>query len=128
MPLIGAAFKVVLGGLAEWSLSLSLYGLIGLGLKRGLLKMPEKPSVTLPGTVEKLISSTSPQAAGTAQINLDAPHELYRELRVESTLINASGGKVSLKAGSPVQVTITAEAASTTVEVPRPDVKKRSTS
>ena len=72
--------------------------------------MPEKPSITLPGTVEKIIPSVSPTEADTVQIGLETPHDLYREVRIENTLTNESGDKVSLKPGAPVEVTITAEA------------------
>lgn len=79
-------------------------------------EMPEKPSVTLPGTVDKIIPSVSPKEADTVQIGLESPHDLYREVRIENTLTNESGGKVSLKLGEPVEVTITAEAGSTTIQ------------
>ncbi len=78
--------------------------------------MPENPSVTLPGKVDKIIPPQSPDETGTVQISVDSPHDLYREVRIENTLTNESGGKVSLKLGSPVEVTITAEAGSTTVQ------------
>ena len=77
--------------------------------------MPEKPSVTLPGTVEKVIPSLSPRTADTVEISVHTADDLYREVRIENTLTDESGGKVSLKVGSPVAVTITAEAESTTV-------------
>lgn len=78
--------------------------------------MPEKHSVTLPGKVDKVIPSPSPHEADTVQISLQTPHHLYREMRIENTLTNENGGKVSLKLGSPVEVTITAEAGSTEVQ------------
>jgi uncharacterized membrane protein len=81
--------------------------------------MSEKPSVTLPGTVEKVIPSLFPEEADTVEIRVDTPEELYREVRIENSLTNESGEKVSLKLGSPVKVTITAETESTTVEVPQ---------
>ena len=75
--------------------------------------MPEKPSVTLPGTVNRVIPSLSPHNAGTVEISVHTAHDLHQEVRIENTLTNESGGKVSLKLGSPVEVTITAEAGST---------------
>jgi hypothetical protein len=78
--------------------------------------MFEKTSVTLPGIVDKIIPSLSPTKAETAEISVETPHELYRQVRIDNTLTNESGGKVSLKLGSPVEITITAEAGSTTVE------------
>jgi hypothetical protein len=58
--------------------------------------MPEKPSVTLPGTVNKIIPSVFAKDADTVQIGLETPHDLYREVRIENTLTNESGGKVYL--------------------------------
>jgi hypothetical protein len=78
--------------------------------------MPKNPSITLPGTVDKIIPSLFPNEAGKVQISVDTPHNLYREVRIENTLTNASGDKVSLKLGSPVEVSITAQAGSTTVQ------------
>jgi hypothetical protein len=88
--------------------------------------MAKNPSVTLPGTVDKIIPSPIPNEAGTVQITVDTPHNLYREMRIDNTLTNASGGKVSLKLGSPVEVTITAEAGSTTVHSQLPFSQKTS--
>jgi hypothetical protein len=70
--------------------------------------MPEKLSVTLPGIVDKIIPSISPEKADTAQIIVESVDDLYRDVRIENTLTNESGGKVSLALGSPVKVTITA--------------------
>jgi|GEM_PF-1325065 len=71
--------------------------------------MLEKPSVTLPGKVEKIITSLSPEKADTAQISIEPAHDLYRDVRIENTLTNESGGKVSLKLGSPVEVSMPRE-------------------
>jgi hypothetical protein len=78
--------------------------------------MPDKPSVTLPGMVEKIIPSLSPNEEDTVQIRVESDHDLYRDVRIENTLTNESGGKVSLKLGSPVEITVTAEAGSTTIQ------------
>jgi hypothetical protein len=78
--------------------------------------MPEKPSVTLPGTVEKIIPPVFPNKEETVQIRVESDHDLYRDVRIENTLTNKSGGKVSLKLGSPVEITVTAEAGSTTIQ------------
>ena len=87
-------------------------------------KMPEKSSVTLLGKVGKLLPSLSPEGTETAQISLESVHELYRDVRIDNTLTDESGGKVSLKIGSPVEVTITAEAESTTVRSLAPVSRK----
>jgi hypothetical protein len=86
--------------------------------------MPDKPSVTLPGTVNKIIPPLAQSQAETAQIVVESDHHLYREVRIENTLTDDNGGKVSLKLGSPVEVTITAVAGSTTVQSHVPVAKK----
>jgi hypothetical protein len=47
--------------------------------------MLEKPSTTLPGTVEKIIPSVSPHEAGTVQISVHTADDLYREVRIKNT-------------------------------------------
>jgi hypothetical protein len=103
------------GKMDDCSISLTFSAGVGLRLESRLLEMTDKASVTLPGTVEKVIPSVFPQEAGTVEIKVETAHDLYREVRIENTLTDESGGKASLKLGSPVEVTITAEAGSTTV-------------
>jgi hypothetical protein len=74
---------------------------------------PEKPAVTLPGTVEKIIPENSVQPE-KAQIAVEGAEHLYREIRVDNTLKDEKGKKVSLKEGAQVEVTIEAEKDATT--------------
>ena len=74
---------------------------------------PEKPAVTLPGTVEKIIPE-NPVEPEKAQISVEGAEHLYREIRVENTLQDEKGKKVSLKEGAHVEVTIEAEKNATT--------------
>ena len=76
--------------------------------------MSEKTSITLPGTVEKIIRSPSPDEADKAQIAIDGADELYREIRIDNTLTNEDGEEVSLKPGARVDVTLEAEVEATT--------------
>jgi hypothetical protein len=76
--------------------------------------MNEKPSTTLPATVEKIIKSPSPSEPEKAQIAVEGADDLYRELRIENTLIDEKGEKVKLKQGADVEVTIEAEPKATT--------------
>ena len=69
----------------------------------------EKASVTLPGTVEKIIPAAGPDAPEKAQIAVEGAEDLYREIRVDNTLKDATGEEVSLKLGSEVDITIEAE-------------------
>jgi hypothetical protein len=68
----------------------------------------EKPSTTLPGTVQKIIKTPNPKAPEQAEIVVENAEELYREIRVENTLVNEKGEEVRLKPGAPVEVTIEA--------------------
>ena len=70
--------------------------------------MPEKPSVTLPGTVEKIITAPVPVEPEKAQISLEDGDPLYREIRIENSLTDEEGKKVKLKRGAKVEVTVEA--------------------
>jgi hypothetical protein len=83
----------------------------------------EKPTVTLPGTVEKIIPSVDPSEPDKAQIAVEGADELYREIRVENTLQDAAGNPVVLKKGAEVEVTIEAEVEAT-VPKKKPDEKE----
>ena len=74
----------------------------------------DKPSTTLPGTVEKIIKPIDPHAAETAEISIEKAEDLYREIRVENTLKKENGEEVALKEGAPVDVTIEADKKDTT--------------
>jgi len=74
----------------------------------------QKPAVTLPGTVEKIIPAIGAHEPEKAQIAVEGAEELYREIRVENTLQDAAGNDVRLKQGAQVEVTIEADLASTT--------------
>jgi len=76
--------------------------------------MTEKPSTTLPATVEKIIKSPSPNEPEKAQISVEGADDLYRELRIENTLTDENGKKVGLKPGSEVAVTVEADPEATT--------------
>lgn len=71
--------------------------------------MSEKPSTTLPATVEKIIKPISPREPEKAQIAVEGADHLYRELRIENSLTDENGHKVRLKQGAEVEVTIEAE-------------------
>ena len=74
----------------------------------------DKPTVTLPGMVEKIIPSGGPSEPEKAQIAVESADDLYREIRIENTLQDAAGKAVGLKEGAEVDVTIEAEADATT--------------
>jgi len=74
----------------------------------------DKPSVRLPGTVEKIIKPVLPDEPEKAQIGIEGADDLYREIRIDNTLQNEKGEDVSLKPGAQVEVTVEAEPKATT--------------
>jgi hypothetical protein len=78
----------------------------------------EKPAVTLPGTVEKIVPSVDPSEPEKAQIQVEGADHLYREIRVANTLKDSSGQEVKLKEGAQVDVTIEADPEATIPKKP----------
>jgi hypothetical protein len=71
--------------------------------------MAEKPNVTLPGTVEKIIPSPYPSEPEKAQISVKDGDDLYKEIRIENALQDEDGNEVALKEGAEVEVTVEAD-------------------
>ena len=71
--------------------------------------MAEKASTTLPGTVEQIIRSPFPSEPEKAEIAVEGADDLYKEIRIENTLVDEEGNEVRLKRGAKVEVTIEAE-------------------
>ena len=85
--------------------------------------MTEKPSVTLPGTVEKIIESPYPSEPEKAQISIQDADDFYKEIRIENSLTDENGNPVRLKKGAEVEVTVEADQSATTPkprESPKP--------
>jgi hypothetical protein len=78
--------------------------------------MAEKPSTTMPGTVQKIIKSPDPRDPEKAEIAVEGADELYREIRIENTLTDEKGNEVQLKEGAQVDVTVEAEPEATTTK------------
>jgi len=74
----------------------------------------DKPSTTLPGTVDKIIKSPDPRAPDKAQIDIEGAEDLYREIRINNVLKDEYGQKVALKPGAEVDLTIEADKKDTT--------------
>jgi hypothetical protein len=70
--------------------------------------MTEKPSATLPGTVEKIIKSPHPSEPEKAQIAVEGADDLYKEIRIVNNLTDENGDEVRLKQGAKVEVTVEA--------------------
>jgi len=77
-------------------------------------RMTEKPSVTLPGKVEKIIESPDPSEPEKAEISVEGADTLYQEIRIENALTDEDGNEVRLKKGAEVEVTVEAEKSATT--------------
>ena len=75
--------------------------------------MTEKPSVTLPGTVELIIMPLQSNQPEKAQISVEGADDMYREIRIENTLTTRKGDEVTLKKGAEVDVTVEADQKST---------------
>jgi hypothetical protein len=72
-------------------------------------RIREQPSVTIPGTVHKVIPSVRAGQPDKAQIAVDEADHGYRDLRIENTLTDEHGDDVRLKKGAHVEVAVTAE-------------------
>lgn len=73
----------------------------------------EKPSTTLPGTVEKIIKPWIPGEPEKAQIAVEGADHLYREIRIENNMVTPDGETVGLKPGAQVDVIIEADKSDT---------------
>lgn len=71
-------------------------------------------TVTLPGTVEKIIPSLNPAEPAKAEISIDGAEDLYKEIRVDNILQDHDGKPVAMKKGAEVKVTIAVDQAATT--------------
>ena len=71
--------------------------------------MTDKPSITIPGTVEKIIKPLHPSLPEKAEISVEGADHLYREIRIENTLTDENGRQVTLKEGAEVEVTVVAD-------------------
>jgi uncharacterized protein YfaS (alpha-2-macroglobulin family) len=78
-------------------------------LNLDMARIPEQPSTTMPGTVDKIIPSPRPSQPEKAQITVNGADQRYRELRIENTLTDEHGDEVRLKTGARVEVTVTTE-------------------
>ncbi|MGB6484857.1 MAG: hypothetical protein WBE86_15330 [Candidatus Acidiferrales bacterium] len=87
--------------------------------------MAKKPRTTKPGVVEKIIKPVVPDQPEKAQIAIEGADHLYREIRIENTLVDDEGKEVKLKEGADVDVTVEADPENT---APKKNTKKDSSS
>ena len=77
-----------------------------MGKKRKMMK----------GNVQKIIRTVIPGEADKAEISIDEAEDLYREIRIDNVLTDEQGGKLHLKPGAKVDVTVEADSSATTKE------------
>jgi len=77
-------------------------------LDREVQSKPEQPpeefSITLRGSVEKII--TTSKGSVVAQITIEEADELYREIRVSNIFHDRDGKSVQIEEGTEVQIAI----------------------
>jgi hypothetical protein len=83
-----------------------------------MTKKPEKPSVTMPGSVEKIIKPSHPDEPEKAEIAVEGADDLYREIRIKNSLTDENGDEVRLKKGAEVEITVEADAEATRPATP----------
>lgn len=70
-------------------------------------RLPEhQPSVTMPGTVDKIVPSAGPSQPERAQIAVHGAEKQHRVLRIDNALVNKYGDDVKLRKGAHVDVTV----------------------
>jgi hypothetical protein len=62
--------------------------------------------ISLPGTVEKIITPTIPGDAEKVEITIQSGNDPGQRIRIANTLINAQGDAVALKKGAVVNFVI----------------------
>jgi hypothetical protein len=77
-------------------------------LKLDTRRIPEQPSITMPGSVDKIVASPRPSQPEKAQIPVGGAEHGHRDIRIENTLTDEHGDDVKLKKGANVEVTVTA--------------------
>ena len=71
--------------------------------------IPERPTATMPGTVEKIIPSPGPSEPEKAQIAVGGADRGHRNLRIQNALTDENGDDVGLKKGAHVEVSVTTD-------------------
>jgi hypothetical protein len=71
--------------------------------------MPQKPQITKPGAVKKIIKSRFPDETEKAEIEVENADPLYKEIRIENSMEDQDGNRLKLKIGAHVSVTFDAD-------------------
>jgi len=78
-------------------------------LNLDITRIPEQPSTSMTGTVDKIIPSPRSSQPGNARIAVNGPDHRTQALRIDNTLTDEHGDEVRLKKGARVEVTVTAK-------------------
>ena len=70
--------------------------------------MTERPSTTLLGTVDKVVTPVDPGLPEKIQITLQDVDGVPQQIRIENTLTSENGDEVTLNKGAVVKITIKA--------------------
>jgi hypothetical protein len=79
------------------------------GLNLDTARIPEHPSVTMPGTVAKVIPPPRSSQPEKAQIVVDGADRGHRNIRIDNVLTDEHGDDARLKKGAHVEITIAAK-------------------
>jgi hypothetical protein len=71
--------------------------------------MNKKASVTLPGTVDKIVKPGFRGKREQAQIGVEGADQIYKEIRIDNALTDDLGQEVPMEPGDKVNVTIALE-------------------
>ena len=82
----------------------------GIVLVVEVLKNMHRQAITLPGTVEKIITPTTPGDAEKVEISIQSGDDPGQRIRIPNTLSNAQGEAVALKSGAAVRFVISPKA------------------
>jgi len=80
-------------------------------------RIPGRPSITIPGSVNKIIPSLGASQPEKAQVSVDGADQRYRYLRFDNLLTDEDGDDVRLKKGAYVHVTVTEESRTSTAAI-----------
>jgi len=76
-----------------------------------------RPSITMTGTVDKIIPPQPPAQTEGAQIAVEGRGRRHQDLRIENALTDENGDDVKLKKGAHVDVTVAAKPKASTTAV-----------
>jgi hypothetical protein len=77
-------------------------------LHRDTTRIPERPSISMSGTVERIIPERNQSHPEKADISIAEAHQ-SSHFRIENTLTDEHGDEIRLKTGAHVDVTVTDE-------------------